>query len=103
MHQPYYIDTVTSKSPRPCVRLDATKDYLHMAEVLRDHPQVHVTFNLVPSLIEQLQAYLKDKTTDRCVDLSLRYANNSPELYVMGVALPWEIAISTPDHQISLS
>jgi hypothetical protein len=33
------------------VRLHALKDYLGMVELLRAYPEVHVTFNLVPSLL----------------------------------------------------
>jgi len=35
-----------------------------MAELLRDHPQIRLTFNLVSSLIEQLDACVKGKTTE---------------------------------------
>ena len=42
MHQPYYKDSRTGDYILPWVRLHAVKDYLHMAEVLAQHPGVHV-------------------------------------------------------------
>jgi alpha-amylase/alpha-mannosidase (GH57 family) len=93
MHQPYYIDAVTGKSSLPWVRLHATKDYLHMAEVLRDHPRIHLTFNLVPSLIEQLEKYVRGETTDRCLELSLQEDWSEEEreyLLSFAFSLNWE-------------
>jgi alpha-amylase/alpha-mannosidase (GH57 family) len=72
MHQPYYKDGQTGEYILPWVRLHAAKDYLHMAEVLADHPDVHVTFNLVPSLIEQLEEYASGQAVDRAQALSLQ-------------------------------
>ena len=39
---------------RPWVRVHATKDYYDMAAMLAQYPDVHVTFNLTPVLIRQL-------------------------------------------------
>ncbi|MFN2148040.1 MAG: hypothetical protein ACK2T2_06575 [Anaerolineales bacterium] len=56
-HQPfYYRDPATGIYERPWVRLHATKDYVDMAAMLEDYPRIHATFNLTPSLIEQLDA-----------------------------------------------
>ena len=54
MHQPYYRVPGQDEALLPWVRLHAAKDYLHMLDVLAQYPQVHATFNLVPSLVEQL-------------------------------------------------
>jgi alpha-amylase/alpha-mannosidase (GH57 family) len=43
-----------------------------MAEVLAEHPGVHVTLNLVPSLIEQLVEYAGGQATDRLQVLALQ-------------------------------
>ncbi|MBI4716130.1 MAG: glycoside hydrolase, partial [Nitrospirae bacterium] len=59
MHQPYYKDVVTGKFILPWVRLHGIKDYYDMAAILEDYPAVHQTFNLVPSLMEQIQDYLR--------------------------------------------
>ena len=54
-HQPlYYKDPETGIYTRPWVRVHATKDYYDMAAILKDYPDVHVTFNLTPVLIRQL-------------------------------------------------
>ena len=53
MHQPFYKNLVTGETVMPWVRLHAVKDYLDMAKILQDFPDIHQTFNLVPSLIEQ--------------------------------------------------
>lgn len=62
MHQPYYFDPIKNKFALPWVRLHATKDYLDMLLVLEEFPQVKVTFNLVPSLLKQLQEYERGAT-----------------------------------------
>lgn len=72
MHQPYYLDEDSGEYLLPWVRLHATKDYLHMAEVLEDYPSVHATFNFVPSLLEQLQGYVAGTVFDRAWRVSLR-------------------------------
>lgn len=54
-HQPVYLkDPQTGIYERPWVRVHAAKDYLDMAAMLQDYPEVHATFNLTPSLIRQL-------------------------------------------------
>lgn len=58
MHQPYYRDLATGACSMPWVRLHATKDYLDMVKILEPFPGIHQTFNLVPSLLDQLEEYL---------------------------------------------
>jgi len=54
-HQPvYYKDPETGVYAKPWVRVHATKDYVDMAAILKNYPDIHVTFNLTPSLIRQL-------------------------------------------------
>ena len=60
MHQPFYQDLVTGEHILPWVRLHAIKDYWGMVALLREFPQVRVTFNLVPSLLVQLEAFARD-------------------------------------------
>ena len=50
-HQPFYKDLVTGLYRLPWTRLHALKDYYGMVKLLDEFPQVHQTFNLVPSLI----------------------------------------------------
>ncbi len=76
MHQPYYKDPLTGEFSLPWVRLHGIKDYLDMLEILQGFPQLHQTFNLVPSLIEQLDEYAKNglETKDEFLILSKKDA-----------------------------
>jgi alpha-amylase/alpha-mannosidase (GH57 family) len=53
-HQPLYYKDVDGVYTRPWARAHATKDYYDMAAILEGYPDVHVTFNLTPVLIRQL-------------------------------------------------
>lgn len=64
MHQPYYKDLVTGRYRLPWVRLHALKDYYGMVKLLDEFPDVHQTFNLVPSLIAQIQDYVSGQAED---------------------------------------
>jgi alpha-amylase/alpha-mannosidase (GH57 family) len=55
-HQPDYIDPATAAATMPWTRLHALKDYADMAAFLERHPTVRATFNVVPTLLDQLQA-----------------------------------------------
>jgi alpha-amylase/alpha-mannosidase (GH57 family) len=57
-HQPFYKDLVTGEYRLPWVRLHALKDYYGMVKLLDEFPTVHQTFNLVPSLITQIQDFV---------------------------------------------
>jgi len=72
MHQPYYRDDLLGSFVLPWTRLRATKDYLHMAEVLAQHPDIHATFNLVPSLVEQILEYVDHGGSDEYLSVSLK-------------------------------
>jgi len=74
MHQPYYEDLVTREHILPWVRLHALKDYYGMVALLREFPDVRVTFNLVPSLLVQLEAFAADQARDQFLELSLKPA-----------------------------
>ncbi|MEZ4770460.1 MAG: glucodextranase DOMON-like domain-containing protein [Caldilineales bacterium] len=55
-HQPvYFQDPDTGVYEKPWVRLHAAKDYVDMAAILEQYPDVKATFNLTPSLLRQLQ------------------------------------------------
>ena len=74
MHQPFYEDLVTGEHILPWVRLHALKDYSGMSALLREFPTVRLTFNLVPSLIVQLEEFAEDRARDRSLELSLKPA-----------------------------
>jgi len=69
MHQPDYQEADTSNIILPWVRLHATKDYLDMPLRAASHDGIKTTFNLVPSLLDQLQLYL-DNGSDPHLTLS---------------------------------
>jgi alpha-amylase/alpha-mannosidase (GH57 family) len=74
MHQPFYQDLVTGEHILPWVRLHALKDYWGMVALLREFPDVKATFNLVPSLLVQLDAFARDEARDRHLELGLKPA-----------------------------
>jgi alpha-amylase/alpha-mannosidase (GH57 family) len=59
MHQPCYRNPVSGKFDLPWLRLHALKDYLGMARIVEEFPSLRLTFNLVPSLLSQLEQYLQ--------------------------------------------
>jgi|SRR5579864_3803968 len=61
-HQPYYPDDVAGENLMPWVRLHGTKDYIGMALHLEEVPEFRCTINLVPSLLAQLEAYVRGAT-----------------------------------------
>ena len=75
MHQPFYQDLVTGEHILPWVRLHALKDYYGMVALLREFARVKVTFNLVPSLLVQLEAFARDEARDRHLELGLKPAD----------------------------
>jgi len=77
MHQPYYKDLLTKESSMPWVRLHGIKDYLDMAKILESFPKIHQTFNLVPSLIEQIQDYSQENAVkDKFLEVSMEKAKD---------------------------
>jgi alpha-amylase/alpha-mannosidase (GH57 family) len=76
MHQPYYKDIKTGQYQMPWVRLHGLKDYYDMVAVLDHFPKIRMTFNLVPSLIEQIQDYAKNEVYDEHLLLTERPAKD---------------------------
>src|SRR5437588_210575 len=74
MHQPFYEDLATHDHILPWVRLHALKDYYGMVALLREFPDVKATFNLVPSLLVQLEAFAAGRARDRSPEISLKLA-----------------------------
>jgi alpha-amylase/alpha-mannosidase (GH57 family) len=74
MHQPYYKDDVTGSYILPWVRMHGIKDYYDMPALLTDFPDIHQTFNLVPSLLKQVQDYVQNDATDTFLTLTLKPA-----------------------------
>ncbi len=76
MHQPYYKDLLTQETNLPWVRLHGVKDYLDMLELLEKFPKIQQTFNLVPSLLEQIENYTNRNIKDKYLELSYKPAKN---------------------------
>src|SRR5262249_19472067 len=74
MHQPYYEDLLTHEHILPWVRLHGLKDYYGMIALLREFPGIRMTFNLVPSLLVQIERFAEDRARDRFLELSLKPA-----------------------------
>ncbi|NQT18388.1 MAG: alpha-amylase/alpha-mannosidase [Planctomycetes bacterium] len=73
-HQPYYKDLVTGKMLMPWVRLHGIKDYIGMIDILDEFPDLRQTFNLVPSLMDQLDSYVSGE----CTDVHLEHSRKAP-------------------------
>jgi alpha-amylase/alpha-mannosidase (GH57 family) len=80
MHQPFYKDLVRQCYVMPWAYLHGTKDYLGMPSLVEEFPEVHQTFNLVPSLVLQLEEYAKGKAQDASLELAFKPAEElTPE------------------------
>jgi alpha-amylase/alpha-mannosidase (GH57 family) len=75
-HQPFYKDLVTNEYRLPWVRLHALKDYYGMVQLLDEFPNVHQNFNLVPSLITQIQDYVAGTAQDPFLDVAAKPAKD---------------------------
>jgi len=74
MHQPYYKNLLTQESNLPWVRLHGVKDYLDMVQILEKFPKIKQTFNVVPSLFEQVEDYNRGLVKDKFSELTKKPA-----------------------------
>lgn len=72
MHQPYYVNPVSDIAILPWVRLHAIKDYYDMVKILDLFPDMKLNFNLVPSLLVQIQKYVDKEITDTFLEYTKR-------------------------------
>jgi alpha-amylase/alpha-mannosidase (GH57 family) len=79
MHQPFYKDLVTGEYRLPWTRFHALKDYYGMVKVLQDFPNVHQTFNLVPSMLVQIEEYASGAAADPFLDCAVKPAQDLNE------------------------
>ena len=75
-HQPFYKDLVKGEYRLPWVRLHALKDYYGMVKILDEFPDVHQNFNLVPSLITQIQDYVDGTARDPFLTIASKPAHD---------------------------
>ncbi len=71
MHQPFYKNLWTGEYHLPWTRLHALKDYAGMVEILAEFPHVRQTFNLVPSMVLQIDEYATGKASDPFFDCAV--------------------------------
>jgi alpha-amylase/alpha-mannosidase (GH57 family) len=66
----------------PWTRLHALKDYFGVARVLEEFPSLRQTFNLVPSLIAQLEEYASGTARDPFLNVAVKPAEDLSEAEV---------------------
>jgi len=74
MHQPDYGDARTGEIYLPWTRFHAIKDYYDMAALAAEAEGMRVTINVVPSLIDQLEAYHRGTARETYASLTMRDA-----------------------------
>ncbi len=74
MHQPFYKDLVSGEYRLPWTRMHALKDYYGMVKILEEFPQVKQTFNLVPSMMVQVEEYARGEANDPFLNVALKSA-----------------------------
>ncbi|MCB0261739.1 MAG: hypothetical protein KDH95_01870 [Calditrichaeota bacterium] len=68
-HQPYYKNS-QGVFQMPWVRFHATRDYLDILLIAEKFPEIRQTFNILPSLAQQILDYAHNNTRDLVWDLS---------------------------------
>lgn len=69
LHQPDYLSN--GEYLLPWTRFHGVKDYYDFPEILFDHPNIKQNFNLVPSLLKQIDNYSNGIYFDKVFNLSL--------------------------------
>ncbi len=79
MHQPFYKDLVSGEYKLPWTRLHALKDYRAMVRVLEEFPRVRQTFNMVPSMMVQVEEYATGTASDPFLKCALKPSGSLSE------------------------
>jgi alpha-amylase/alpha-mannosidase (GH57 family) len=80
MHQPFYKDLLSGEYQLPWTRMHALKDYYGMVRILEEFPGICQTFNLVPSMMVQIEEYASGQARDPFLELALKPAESlTPE------------------------
>ena len=74
MHQPFYKDLATGEYRLPWTRMHSLKDYYGMVKILDEFPAIHQTFNLVPSMVLQIEEYARGEASDQFLRCALKPA-----------------------------
>lgn len=75
-HQPHYKNAETGNFLMPWTRLHGVKDYVDILKTLEKYPNVKFNVNLVPTMLEQIEDYYRNGTTDNVMDLTLKNAKD---------------------------
>ncbi|MBP1594666.1 MAG: glycoside hydrolase, family 57 [Acidobacteria bacterium] len=94
MHQPDYGNEESGEIYLPWTRFHAVKDYYDMGALIEQVPGLRLTINVVPSLIDQLEAYAGGTARETYAELTLRDAGTLDErekafLLAGFFQLPW--------------
>ena len=79
MHQPFYKDLISGEYKLPWTRLHALKDYYGMVKILDEFPEIRQTFNLVPSMMVQVEEYASGTARDPFLEAALKPAESLNE------------------------
>ena len=95
MHQPDYGNEESGEIYLPWTRFHAVKDYYDMGALIEEVPGLRLTINVVPSLIDQLEAYAGGTARETYAALTLRDAGALDErektfLLAGFFQLPWK-------------
>src|SRR5712692_3361633 len=75
MHQPQYRDPSSGQYVLPWTRLHALKDYFGMVKLLEEFPALRMTFNIVPTLGQQLEEYASGNFREPWFDIAFTPAD----------------------------
>ncbi len=75
MHQPYYKDDISGEYKMPWVFLHAIKDYYEIVRYIEKFSSIKATFNVVPSLLEQLREYESGFVNDSLLSLIKKHVS----------------------------
>ncbi len=64
-HQPTYLDPIADQLTSPWVRKHATKDYYDMASILEAYPNVHLSINITPVMLNQMIPYYLNRLGEK--------------------------------------
>ena len=76
MHQPFYKDLSSGEYKLPWTRMHALKDYYGMVHILEEFPKIRQTFNLVPSMMAQVEEYAAGEARDPYLQVTLKPAES---------------------------
>ena len=70
MHQPFYKNLATGEYRLPWTRMHSLKDYYGMVKILEEFPEIRQTFNLVPSMMVQVEEYASGEANDPFLNIA---------------------------------